>query len=115
MAREPSAKETKVKRKPRGKPFEKGNVPPGRPKGALNKTTTALKQAILDAAGLVGEDGAGKAGLTGYLVNLAKTNSAAFASLLGKVLPLTLEGNKDNPLSFTRIECVIVDPPDSNS
>lgn len=76
--------------------FGKGN--PGKPKGATNKTTQALKEAILKAAEDVGEDGTGKGGTVGYLTSLAKTEPKAFAGLLGKVLPLTVAGDKDNPL-----------------
>ncbi|MGV1845942.1 MULTISPECIES: hypothetical protein [unclassified Rhizobium] len=53
-----------------------GNKPPragmGRPQGALNKTTAALKEAIL--------------------------NPGPFMTLLGKVLPLQIGGDPENPL-----------------
>lgn len=77
------------------------NIPPrspGRPKGSPNKTTAKLKDAILMAAEDVGVDGNGTDGLKGYLVNVAKTDVKAFAGLLGRVLPLTLSGDPDNPL-----------------
>lgn len=60
----------------------------GRPKGALNKTTTALKEAILAAAKEHGEDDKGKGGLKGYLRKVAREDVKAFTSLLGRVLPL---------------------------
>ncbi|WP_202617163.1 MULTISPECIES: hypothetical protein [unclassified Rhizobium] len=60
----------------------------GRPQGALNKTTAALKEAILMAAEMTGEDKAGKGGLVGYCAFLAKEEPRAFASLLGRVLPM---------------------------
>ncbi len=66
---------------------------PGRPKGLPNKTTATLKEAILKAGELVGEDGKGKDGLTGYLVRVAKTDTKAFAGLLGKVLPMQVTGD----------------------
>jgi hypothetical protein len=65
----------------------------GRKKGTPNKTTAALKDAILTAA-----EEALPGGKVGYLKWLAKGNSSAFASLLGKVLPTTLIGEPANPL-----------------
>lgn len=64
----------------------------GRPKGTPNKTTQALKDAILLAAEMVGEDGKGSGGLTGYLVRVAKEDVKAFSGLLAKVLPHTIAG-----------------------
>lgn len=91
-------------------------VPPqrGRPKGVRNKTTVALKEAILKAAKKVGEDGSGLGGLEGYLRHLAAKDSKTFGSLLGKVLPLTIAGTgKDGAIVTdstvtTRIEIVTV-------
>src|SRR5208282_6651091 len=65
----------------------------GRKKGTPNKTTAALKDAILAAA-----DEALPGGKVGYLKWLAKNNSSAFAGLLGKVLPSTLAGDPTNPI-----------------
>lgn len=67
----------------------------GRAKGTPNKTTKALKDAILMAAEEVGEDGAGKDGLVGYLRQVAKEDVKAFSGLLGKVLPLTINAQID--------------------
>lgn len=71
---------------------------PGRPKGSPNKTTAALKDAILLAAKQVGYDAKGKGGLTGYLKHVAENDVKAFAALLGKVLPLQVTGAADGPL-----------------
>ena len=77
--------------------FSKDNKPAnrGRKKGTPNKTTTQLKEAILTAA----ERAGGQEGLVGYLERLANRNAPAFATLLGKVLPLQVQGDKDAPLS----------------
>lgn len=89
--------------------FGAGNS--GKPAGAVSKTTKALKEAILLAAEQVGSDGKGKDGLTGYLRHVAESDVKAFAGLLGKVLPLQLTGAGGGPLTFQRIERVIIDPP----
>jgi hypothetical protein len=64
----------------------------GRPKGSLNKTTATLKEAILKAAELSGNNGKGKDGLIGYLKRVADEDVKAFAGLLGRVLPLQVTG-----------------------
>lgn len=79
--------------------FGKGN--PGKPKGAVNKTTGQIRDMIaqaLDAAG--GVD---------YLIECAHDpkTKAAFLGLVGKVMPVQLQGDKENPLQHvTRIEIV---------
>jgi hypothetical protein len=74
--------------------FVRGSKPlsAGRPPGALNKTTRVLKEAIIRAAEEVG----GEEGLTGYLKMLAVQNTAAFASLLSKVLPTQLAADEES-------------------
>jgi hypothetical protein len=64
-------------------------IPPG-PKqpGQVNRITRDLKRGIVDAAAAYGSDGNGAGGLTGYLFHLADKHPKAFASLLGKLLPL---------------------------
>lgn len=89
--------------KPTGK--KPPNAGKGRTKGSLNKTTTALKDAILLAATQVGMDGSGKDGLTGYLKQVARTDRKAFSSLLGRVLPLQVVGPGGGPV-VARIELV---------
>lgn len=79
------------------------NAGKGRPKGSPNKITADLKRAILEAAEAAGEEG----GTVGYLTEQAKTNPASFLTLLGKVLPMAIAGDPDNPLqTITRIELV---------
>ncbi len=81
----------------------RGNAGKGRPKGSANKTTTALKEALLEAANAAG----GPDGMVGYLTRQATDNPTAFMSLLGKVLPLQVGGDPNNPLTHvTRIELV---------
>ena len=77
-----------------------GNAGKGRPKGAPNKTTAALKEAILIAAEEVGFDGAGEDGLTGYLRKVAMSDIKAFSGLLGKVLPMQIAGEGGGPLEI---------------
>lgn len=62
----------------------------GRKKGTPNKMTGQLKEMILTALDT--------AGGVGYLVDQSEKNPTAFLALVGKVLPLTLAGDKDNPV-----------------
>lgn len=74
----------------------------GRQKGSPNKLTKALKEMILEAA-----ERAHPEGTVAYLVQQAQTNPTPFMALLGKVLPLTVAGDKDAPLeTVSRIELV---------
>jgi hypothetical protein len=71
----------------------KGKPGPGRPKGVPNKATTALKDMILKALDEAHPDG----GIE-YLKLQAGENPTAFLSLVGKVLPTTLQGDPANPI-----------------
>lgn len=64
----------------------------GRKKGSLNKVTKALKDMILGALD--------KAGGEAYLLERANDpkTQAAFLTLVGKVLPITLQGDKEAPI-----------------
>ena len=68
------------------------NAGKGRQAGVPNKTTGALKDAILQAAAKSGGDMKGKDGLIGYLKRVADEDVKAFSGLLGKVLPLQITG-----------------------
>lgn len=81
-----------------------GKAGPGRPKGQPNKTTALLKDAILKAA-----TDAGGGDMAAYLQKQAMDNPGPFMALLGKVLPMQVIGDKDNP-AFTIVERRIVDP-----
>jgi hypothetical protein len=84
-----------------GKAENLTNAGKGRPKGAVNKTTALLKDAILQAAEAAGAklvvDKSGKAtgGMVDYLTKQAEDNPGPFLTLLGKVLPLQINGGED--------------------
>lgn len=71
----------------------------GRPKGARNKTTALLKDAILKAAEQAGNK-VGDQGLVSYLEDQATKNPGPFMSLLGKVLPMQVTGEDGNALEI---------------
>lgn len=78
---------------------------PGRPKGSQNKTGKQLKDMILGALD--------KAGGEGYLLQCAQDPKLApsFMTLVGKVLPTTLQGPGPNGEHvFSRIVREVVDP-----
>lgn len=63
----------------------------GRPKGAVNKLTRTIKEAIEQAFEQVGG--------SDYLATMAKEQPAAFMTLLGKVLPTQVQhSNPDGTL-----------------
>lgn len=64
-----------------------------RPKGATNAKSIALKTMILNALS--------KAGGEVYLTRQANDNPVAFMTLIGKVLPLTLDAEGSGKLSIT--------------
>lgn len=60
-----------------------GTPGPGRPKGSQNKSTVAIKEAVLAALD--------QAGGIDYLVIQSRENPTAFLTLVGKVLPLQVD------------------------
>ena len=87
----------------------------GRPKGSVNKTTAKLKDAILLAAEKSGGDTKGRGGLVDYLKRVADEDVKAFSGLLGKVLPIQVAGDKDNPIvTVTRVEMVALSDDDDS-
>jgi hypothetical protein len=82
----------------------KGKAGPGRPKGLPNKTTALLKDAILKAA-----TDAGNGDMAEYLKQQAIANPGPFLSLLGKVLPMQVVGDMNNPI-HTEVVMRIVRP-----
>jgi hypothetical protein len=69
--------------------FGAGN--PGKPKGAKNKATQELKDMILEAL-------QNKGGVE-YLERQADEKPVAFMALIGRVLPMTVAGDSENPLA----------------
>lgn len=75
----------------------------GRQKGSLNKIKLEVKEAIAAAFDEVG----GK----DYLVALAESDPRTFCTLVGKVVPMAVGGDPDNPIRLAgKVELVIVDP-----
>lgn len=70
----------------------------GRPKGSPNRTPRILKDAILEAAAHVGEDGKGTRQLMGYCIKLAREYPRSFTTLLSRVLPYQITGKNDGPI-----------------
>lgn len=68
----------------------RGNAGKGRPKGSVNKQTAALKDMILAALD--------QQGGIDYLSRQADENPTAFMTLVGKVLPLQVAGDPENPM-----------------
>ena len=74
--------------------FKKGDGRGGRPKGAPNKTTRALKEAIILAAEKSKHSKAHD--LEGYLLYLADEKPELFVPLLGKLLPLQVKAKNED-------------------
>lgn len=78
----------------------------GRPKGSLNKTTVAAKEAIsLAFDGLGGADR-----LTAWAKEDPKNESAFWTSIYPKLLPLQVAGDPENPLVVQSITRKIIRP-----
>lgn len=104
----PKAPKSTIPRTAKGT-FVKGTPRPpntGRAKGTRNRTTTMLKDAILTAATLLGQDGKGKDGLVGYLKMLAVKERAVYARLLEKVLPMQVHVEDKTSTKYTAEEAV---------
>lgn len=63
----------------------------GRQKGSRNKTTSDVKAAILSAFD--------RAGGVEYLAKIADEDPKTFCALLGKVLPMQVTGDAENPVA----------------
>ena len=81
------------------RPSTKGNRNGGRQKGTPNKVNGDIKAMILEALHGIGG--------VAYLKRQANENPTAFMGLLAKVLPMTIAGDPNRPLTVvTRIELV---------
>lgn len=82
--------------------FKKGEKRPNQGKRGPNKVTADLKDMILTALG--------NAGGAEYLEARANDprTASAFLGLVGKVLPMTIAGDKESPFTVTVIERRIV-------
>ena len=88
-----------------GRPFQKGHAKlGGRKPGQPNHLTQLLKDTILEAA-----TRAGKGDIVAYLERQAEENPVAFLGLLGRVLPLQLQNDRDTPVPITSVTYCIVD------
>jgi hypothetical protein len=72
-----------------------GNRGLGRPKGAVNKNTAAIKDMITQALN--------EAGGVAYLQRQAEANPAAFMTLVGKVIPLQVNGPAHDGAHVVRV------------
>lgn len=80
-----------------------GNAGKGRPKGAVNKTTKAAKEAIAEAAEGLG----GAARLIAWAREDEKNERVFWGTIYPKLIPVTLAGDEDNPLKLiTQVQLV---------
>lgn len=84
--------------------FKEGN--PGKPKGAVNKTTKIVKDVFADVFTKLQSDPKAK------LLVWAKANPTEFYKLSSKLIPIQLGNDPENPLT-TQIITVTVVPPQS--
>lgn len=82
--------------------FKKGDGRPRKPKGAKNKLTTTLKDMILTALS--------DAGGAAYLTKQAKENPNAFLALIGRVLPLQVKQDGEDPCVPTVVNHIYEQP-----
>jgi hypothetical protein len=102
IKKRPAIKKDEIIKNPKGHGGLRAGA--GRPRGSKNKISLALKEMILNSLDRVGGEE--------YLMRLAIENSSAFASLLGKVLPTTLQASESDGGLGTKItfERIIVYP-----
>ena len=89
--------------------FGTGN--PGKPKGALSKTTKTAKEAIAAAAEALG----GAEGLVKWVKEDPLNERVFWGTIYPKLLPLQLTGEGGGPISIARIELVALGSDGTNS
>jgi hypothetical protein len=90
-------------------PVPPPNQAKGRRKGAIDKVTRIIKEAILLAGEKQGNKLARKAkeppeGLVSYLKWLAAEHPQSYAALLGKVLPMQVEHSRGSTIEYKTVE-----------
>lgn len=81
--------------------FEVGN--PGKPKGAVNKSTRVVKEVFADVFSDLQEDK--KANLKEW----AKENPTEFYKLASKLIPVQLTGDAENPVTLNVVDGLTFD------
>lgn len=76
-----------------GTPFKKGN--PGKPKGAVNKSTKLIKDVFAGVFTKLQTDSKAN------LITWAKQNPTEFYKLASKLIPVQIATDPDNPLKAT--------------
>ena len=88
------------------KPNRKGERRVGRQKGTPNKLGARIKECVLEAIELVGKDGKGKHGATGYFMWLARAEPQVMGAILQKILPMQIEMRDKTERMLTAPEAV---------
>ena len=71
----------------------------GRPKGSIDKGNAMIRELVVQALSEVGG--------SDYFVRVSESHPAAFMALIGKVMPVQIEGSGGGPVqAVTRIELV---------
>jgi hypothetical protein len=86
-----------------------GPPPPNRGrrrKGIANKITRDLKSGMIDSAIEHGRDGNGLDGLKGFCAYLLRTDLKAYCSILGRMIPINVQG--DVAVGITSVNIVSV-------
>ena len=74
---------------------KKGERRGGRKKGTPNKISVEVKKALEKAFYQLGG--------SDYLFEVGQNDARTFCTLLGKVMPTTIEGNPENPLAVNAV------------